>query len=353
MTALAQNKGQKERNIKRLSLPLAAGVHAYQGGIACVNLATGQAVQGQASPNLIRVGIFAEEIDNSLGVTTLLVSVELDYEIVAKWLVNDTVNPVTSAMLLQDCYILDDQTVTANPNGRSVAGRVWGVDASLGVCVQNLFGTPDQASQAPVVHQARAVITSLAAYTAAGGTLTANAVGLIGAQDGVTLVAGDVVLLPTDKATAAKDAGPYVVVNPGAAGAKFVLTRPSWYPTGGVELSGQIIVIGAEGTLYGGSEWKSLVAAATFVVDTTDGAWYPRFQTVTTVAMTAGVSPANNTLYVAPNAQAYALPITPGGTQGILRISTQTAGKPTASSIVVTSSSNTDTSNVKINVINF
>lgn len=352
MTALTANRMGKEKTLKRLQFPLAAGVHAYKGGIALM-LPNGQVVQGQANPNAICIGIFAEEIDNSAGVTTVLVNVELQTEKRPRWFVNDTGTPVTTAMLFQDCYVLDDATVTASPTNRCVAGRVIAVDANLGVLVENTFGLVDQSQQAIVVHQARAVITSIAAYTAAAGVLTANAVGAIGAQDGVTLVAGDVVLLPTDKATAAKDAGPYVVTNPGSAGAKFVLTRPVWYPTGGTELSGQMITVGGEGTAYGGSVWKSLVAASTFVVDTTDGAWYPRLQSVTTAAMTAGVSAANSTLYVAPNAQVSALPVTPGGTQGILRISTQTAGKPGTSSLVVTSSSGTDTSTVKILVVNF
>jgi hypothetical protein len=74
---------------------------------------------------------------------------------------------------------------------------------------------------------------------------------------------------------------------------------------------------------------------------------------VTTVAMTAGVSPANSTLFVRPLAEFSPIPVTPGGTQGILRMSTATAGNPGTSSLVVTSSSGTDTSTVKIQVVNF
>ena len=43
----------------------------------------------------------------------------------------------------------------------------------------------------------------------------------------------------------------------------------------------------------------------------------------------------------------------PGGTQGILRMSTTTAGYPGTSSLVVTSSSGTDTSTAVIQLVNF
>ena len=366
MTALAANRPLKEKPIKRLRYNLPIGIHAYQNGAACmavaagvtaagVAFAAGQIVPGFASPSLVRIGVFAEEKDNSAGTAVTPVNVDLDQEIIGRWFSNDATTPVVAGGLLQDCYMLDDQTVSGNPAGRSVAGRVWQLDGLLGVLVQANFKLIEEGDYA-FVHQARAVITSIAAYTAASpaaGTLTANAVGAIGAQDGVTLVAGDVVILPTDKAATAKDAGPYIVVNPGSGAAKFVLTRPAWFATGSTQQTGTMLTVGGEGTVYGGSEWKSIIAATTFVVDTTDGVFYPRIQTVTTAAMVAGVSAANSTLYVSPNAQFSPLPVTPGGAQGILRMSTATTGKPTVSSLVVTSSSNTDTSTVKIQVVNF
>lgn len=354
MTAIATSPGRMSprKFIERLLMLLDVGVHAYKGGIACVN-ASGYIVQGKPGLGLVRVGTFYEEKDNSAGTSQVPVNIELDDPIWARWFANDTTAPVKQAHMIRDCFILDDQTVTAD-SGNSIGGRVWGLDSARGVLVECTFGdqNPDQEPYS-LMHQARAVITSIASYVASGGVLTASATGAIGAQDGVTLVAGDVVLLPTDKATAAKDAGPYVVTNPGAVGAKFVLTRPDWYRTGSTQPSGQMLTVGGEGTLRAGSEWKAMVAASTFVVDTTDGQWYPRLEAVTTAAMTAGVSAANSTLYVSAKAQFSPMPVTPGGTQGTLRMSTSTAGPPGTSSLVVTSSSNTDTSTVKIQVENF
>jgi hypothetical protein len=169
----------------------------------------------------------------------------------------------------------------------------------------------------------------------------------------VTLVAGDVIILPTDLAQAAKDAGPYVVVNPGSASAKFVLSRPDWYATGSTQLTGQSITLGGEGTARGGSEWSAIAPVASFVVDTTDGQWYPAMETVVSGAATAGVSPTITSLYVSPIATVVPVPVTPGGTQGIWRISTQTAGKKGSSSLIATSSSGTDTSTVRFIVRNF
>jgi hypothetical protein len=211
----------------------------------------------------------------------------------------------------------------------------------------------DGASGVLLENTARAVITSIAAYTAAGGVLTANANGAIGAQDGVTLAVGDQVFLGEDKATAAKDAGPYVVTALGAAGAKFVLSRPSWWATGAGIPQGVIIDVGGEGTAFAGSQWKSFVAPAK-LVDTDAPLFWPKQQKGTTGAAVAGVTPSLSTLFVrASTSSVIPVPKTPGGTQGTPRISTQTAGLPTASSIVVTSSSGTDTSTFDVHVTNW
>lgn len=339
--------------IERLLMLAPIGAKGFKGGIAVVG-PDGYTITGKAGPGFVRVGAFHEDFDNTLGVAPLAVNIELDQEIKCKWYYNDVVAPIVQADVLRRAFVLDDQTVTAD-SGNSIAGRVWRIDAKQGVLVQTTFEAADnQDTSQTVIHDLRAVITSIAAYTAAAGVLTANANGALAAQDGVaTLAVGDMLLLPTDKAAAAKDAGPYIITALGGAAAKFVLTRPDWYRTGSTQPSGQMITVRGEGTARGGSEWKSLVATPTFVVDTTDGAFYPRFESVVTGAMVAGVSPANNTIYVAANAQFNPIPQAPAGAQGIYRMSTSTPGKPTVSSLVVTSSSATETSTVKIQVVNF
>jgi hypothetical protein len=353
MSALIQSRISKPKSISRLLMLVAIGAKGYKGGQAVVNSA-GYVVNGASGPGNVKVGYFYEDFDNSAGSVPLAVNIELDQEIWVRWLANDTTAPITQADMLRDAYVLDDQTATADSNN-TIAGRVWGIDTKLGVLTQCTFAQGSADTSQSLVHDVRGVITSIASYVAAAGVLTASATGAIGAQDGITLAAGDLVLLPTDKAATASDAGPYIVTSPGGTGVKFVLTRPDWYRSGSHQTSGQIITVRAEGTKYGGSEWKSLVAASTFVVDTTDGVFYPRLQTsAESVAMISGVLATPITaLYVAPNAIAIAEYVTKGGTVGPLKVSTQTAGVPGSSSLVATSEVTTDTSTVKFKVVNF
>lgn len=364
MSALIQGRGQKPRFAKYDLKGVVANTKGFKNGAAMmvtVGPNAGYVEPANTTDQGVVIGMFAEDYDNTGGANgAMSVNVEYPRERQLQGFDNDTTNPVNATMREGACFFLDDHTVTAAENSL-FGGTVYDVSAD-GKTVWVEVGIPnvDPNPAAPAglgaafsSFAARAVITSIAAYTAAAGVLTANANGAIGAQDGVTLAVGDVVLLPTDKATTAKDAGPYVVQAVGSAGAKFKLARPGWFSSGSTIQSGFELRLQAEGTKYGGSTWRALVAALSFVVDTTDGQFYPRLQSVTTAAMTAGVSAANNTLYVSANAQVTPIPVTPGGTQGILRVSTQTAGAPGTSSLVATSSSGTDTSTVKFNVVNF
>lgn len=129
----------------------------------------------------------------------------------------------------------------------------------------------------PSENKARAVATSIGAYTASNGTLTANANGALAAQDGVTMAVGDVLFLPEGLTNVtAADAGPYSIVALGGASAKVVLARPSWWKHAALIRQGVDVAIGPEGTLYGGSSWKSFVATAIKVIGTDAPALYPR-----------------------------------------------------------------------------
>lgn len=128
-----------------------------------------------------------------------------------------------------------------------------------------------------------AVITTIAAYAGTlTGTLTASATGAIGAQDtGVTLAAGMRVILPVitggaGGATAAADSGPYLVVNPGGTGVKFVLTRPPEWYQGNVITPGASFKVDDVGTIWGGSEWRAFPATDALIIGTGDPAFWPR-----------------------------------------------------------------------------
>ena len=142
MAALDRERPQKLWFAKKLLLPMGANFKAFQGGIACFDSsAPGYVVQGQASTTLMRIGVFAETIDNTGGAAgALKVNVELDREVCGHFFAQD--GTITEASIGTDAYVLDDRTVTATAAGRSVAGRVWmfmdpGSVALVGVALHN------------------------------------------------------------------------------------------------------------------------------------------------------------------------------------------------------------------------
>lgn len=190
------------------------------------------------------------------------------------------VNPSTgAARSIAGCFLrLDRALYTANASQQSKC-LAWvgpeGVAMAQGIVGNGLV--------APTY---RAVITSIAAYAGTTtGTLTASATGAIGAQDGITLVAGDRVFLPkvtggAGGTTAAADTGPWIVVNPGSASpaAKFVLTRPPEFYHGAKVPESFTVKIGSEGTNMAGWEWRAFPTTASKVIDTDDPVFYPRVQ---------------------------------------------------------------------------
>ena len=107
----------------------------FKSGIACFDTSTGLVAKAFVSVNLKPIGWFADSKDNS-AVTSPTVVVELFREVTAVWLKND--GTVVAGTIGNLCYFIDDQTVsnTDNTNTRSVAGRVWAIDSTLGVLVQ-------------------------------------------------------------------------------------------------------------------------------------------------------------------------------------------------------------------------
>ena len=101
-------------------------------------------------------------------------------------------------------------------------------------------------------------VASLAAFTVAG-------------NDGVTNVANDVIILAEQTLPAQN--GPYVVGTVALGVAP--LTRPDWWPTGATLPTGLAISIGGEGTVFKNTRWRAMLAAATFLVGTTDPKLYP------------------------------------------------------------------------------
>lgn len=93
-----------------------------------------------------------------------------------------------------------------------------------------------------------ATATTLAAYTRTANVITANASGALGAVDGVTLVAGERMLLLDGAAGA--DNGPYAVTTLGDGSTAFVLTRTTDFDTSAEVRSGMLIAV-SEGAVFG------------------------------------------------------------------------------------------------------
>jgi hypothetical protein len=89
--------------------------------------------------------------------------------------------------------------------------------------------------------------------------------------DGVTYVAGDVVLF-TNQTTTAEN-GPWVV---GTVATTAPLTRPTWWATGATIPNGVVIEV-SEGTIFNNSSWKATCTGAKVVGTTNhDPLFYPR-----------------------------------------------------------------------------
>lgn len=337
----------------RRTIPMRAAAKVFKGGMVATDVAGLAMAAGLGAAGSVRVrGIAQATFDNSSGAAS---AIKCEVQTGVWAIPNHGTDTITQADVGNDCFVADDQTVARTSAGgtRIVAGRVEAIDGNY-VRVQ-FDDDPVNAEQLSSQYKARNVVTSLQAYTGTTtATLTETANGAWATQDGVTNAVGDIVFIPatTTNLSSAVDSGPWQIADLGSASTKWVLKRPSWFAQGSGIVQGADIAIGGEGTAWAGNTWRSFAATGK-LVGTDDPTFYPKFQLVTTAAMVAGVSAANSTLFVRSLARFSPIPVTPGGTQGILRMSTSTAGYPGTSSLVVTSSSNTDTSTVKIQVENF
>ena len=125
MTALAAGRVTKEyvpRTVERSYL-MPAAQQIWEGGIVVIN-ANGYAVPGSTALGLTAVGVAQQSklSGSSAGVDSI--SVHLGVFSLA----TDATFPQTA--IGQTCYIVDDQTVSLNPVGKSVAGIVDSLDST-------------------------------------------------------------------------------------------------------------------------------------------------------------------------------------------------------------------------------
>lgn len=169
MTALVQSKMSLTERWTYKEFPLAVGNKAFKNGMCAIDLSTGKVEPAHVESDLLIIGRFAEDMDATLIERS--VNVNLGIEIEVEWWANDTGSPVTAAMFGTLCYALDDQTVTSDPSGKSIAGRVWGVDAVRGVAVQKLQSVPAAVGS---LDGLETVPTALPAFTANNINLADN-----------------------------------------------------------------------------------------------------------------------------------------------------------------------------------
>jgi hypothetical protein len=131
--ALNADRNTQARAGEFLVLPVAANAKIYAGALVVVN-ASGYAAPGSTATGLKAAGRAEEQIDNTGGANGAKnVTVRRG---VFKFK-NAAADPVGTAHVLGDCYIVDDETVAATDGTgtRSKAGKVLAVDAD-GVWVE-------------------------------------------------------------------------------------------------------------------------------------------------------------------------------------------------------------------------
>lgn len=135
---------------------------------------------------------------------------------------------------------------------------IMAIEAELGTDPSEEFSTVKERLQARDLKQSARAATAAAlpAYTASGGgtVLTANANGVLAAQDGVTLVVGDR-LFVKDESVAPANNGIYAVTSLGAVGAPWVLTRSTDADTA-VKISDSQVITVEQGPLAGDTGWE-------------------------------------------------------------------------------------------------
>lgn len=272
-----QNGTSKDVIPPLINLPMEASTLIYAGTMVASN-AAGNAVPASASTALKLWGRAEQHVDNSAGAAGAL-RINVHPGVFAFVNSGAGADLIAAANVGAPCFAVDDNVValTDGNGARPYAGIIFPFDPNNLTPVQVGVG-PGFAPSYPgaggsSAFKARGVgftNHSLTAFTVATNT------------DGITYVAGDVVLL-TAQTTAAEN-GPYVV---GTVATTAPLSRPSWWGTGAGIAQGQEIQVGGEGTIFGGSSWKALCAKAK-IVGTDDPVFYPRVckGTVTLVAGT-------------------------------------------------------------------
>jgi hypothetical protein len=287
---------------------------------------------------------------------------------------------ITKANFGANVYASDDNTVSLSDAGgtRPYAGFIvdpagamapspLSTQVGVMVGVSNPYASnPELATGASTAFKARAVVTTLQAYTGSGtNVLTETSNGAISAADGVTLALNDVVFIQggTANLTDPKDSGPWTVTSLGGASAKWTLTRPDWWSTGSAITQGAVVDLSGEGTVWPATAWKAFAASGK-VIGTDDPTFYVGRMTQSVALVSSATTVSNVGIKSATKSQIVATFVVAGGTvTGTVGYGIIAAPTPgyigTASAVVdalasgMTKNGTADTSTVAITVINW
>lgn len=147
MTQLAAERSAPKKKWKFKNFTGTA-TKLWKGARACLQIGTGKVVEATSAPGLFPIGRIHRTVDCSAADAP--VEVELDREIELEYFVNATsTDAVASTDVGKLAYMMDDQTVTITPTGRSPIGRIWDVSTTDGVGIETLkFGRPFNEEQA-------------------------------------------------------------------------------------------------------------------------------------------------------------------------------------------------------------
>ena len=140
MTALATKRNTPEK-ASSFAMAHEQGVAAAQlcfvGALVCVDTTDGFITPGAVSTTLIAAGVVTAEEDGGTGNADNGSGADGDINVRFRsgifFFANDGGTAVVQADVGSDCFILDDQTVSGDNTGRSVAGKVYQVDGASGL----------------------------------------------------------------------------------------------------------------------------------------------------------------------------------------------------------------------------
>lgn len=121
--ALSSGRNTPTRLVTTVAIPVAANVKIFEGSLVVVD--AGYAKPGMEGEGLIAVGRAEKYVDNTSGVAGAKI---LNVRRGCFLLNNDGVSPITNTDLMKDCYVVDDETVSSDSTGRSIAGKIIEID---------------------------------------------------------------------------------------------------------------------------------------------------------------------------------------------------------------------------------